>query len=149
MKRFERMMEDRERRERKNNVVIKGLKGKEKKNLMESAQKIVEEEFEEKEGVKDMQITGGEGREIIIRIDNWERKEEVMRRNKELGSRKIYIDNDLSQEEREMQRKLRKVARHKRADGRRARVRYMRIEIVDQMYIRSEEENRIVRSRNF
>jgi len=148
MKRFERMIEDREKRERKN-VIMKGLKGKGKKNLMESAQKIVEEEFEEKEGVEDMQIAEGEGREIIIRIDSWERKEEIMRRNKELDSRKIYIDNDLSQKEREVQRKSRKVARHKRAGGRRARVGYMRIEIVDQIYIRSEEENRIVRSRNF
>jgi len=148
MKRFERMIEDRERRERKN-IIMKGLKGKGKKNLMESAQKIVEEEFEEKEGVEDVQIAGGKGREIIIRTDSWERKEEVMRRNKELGSRKIYIDNDLSQEEREVQRKLRKVARNERASCRRARVGYMRIEIVDRMYITSEEENRIVKSRNF
>jgi len=72
-----------------------------------------------------------------------------MRRNKELESKKIYIDNDLSQEDREVLRKLRKVARNERADGRRARVGYMRIEIVDRKYIRSEEENRIVKSRNF
>jgi len=36
------MMEDRKRRERKNNLVIKGLKGKGKKNLMESTQKSLE-----------------------------------------------------------------------------------------------------------
>jgi len=53
------MMEDRERRERKNNLVIKGLKGKGKKNLIANAQKFLEEEFE----VKEMQIAGGEGRE--------------------------------------------------------------------------------------
>jgi len=43
------MMEDRERRERKNNLIIKGLKGKGKKNLIENAQKFLEEEFEMKE----------------------------------------------------------------------------------------------------
>jgi len=33
---------------------------------------------------------------------------------KKLGSRKIYIDNDLTQEEREVQRKLREIARRER-----------------------------------
>jgi len=49
--------------------------------------------------VKEVQIAGGEGREvIIIQMDSWERKEKIM---KKLGSRRIYIDNDLTQEERE------------------------------------------------
>jgi len=108
-------MEDRERRERKNNLVIKGLKGRGKKNLIESAQKFLEEEFEVKGGVKEVQIAGREGREvIIIQMDNWERKKEIMRKKKKFGSRKIYIDNDLTQEEREVQRKLRVVARGER-----------------------------------
>jgi len=42
--------------ERKNNLVIKGLEGKRKKNLIENAQKFLEKEFEVKEGVKDVQI---------------------------------------------------------------------------------------------
>jgi len=57
-------MEDRERRERTNNLVIKGLTGKGRKNLIESVQKFLEEEFEVKGGVKEMQIAGGEGREV-------------------------------------------------------------------------------------
>jgi len=51
-------------------------------------------------------------------MDSWERKEEIMRRKK--GSRKIYIDNNPSQEKRHVQRKLREIARHERADSRRA-----------------------------
>jgi len=70
-----------------------------------------------------VQLTGGEGREVvIIRMDNWERKVEIMRRKKSLGSRKIYIDNDLTQEVRDVQRKLKEIARGERANGRRARV---------------------------
>jgi len=48
------MMKDRQKKERKNNLVIKGLKGKGKKNLIESAQKFLEEEFEVKERVKEV-----------------------------------------------------------------------------------------------
>jgi len=127
---LKRKMEDRERRERKHNLVIKGLKGKGKKNLIQNAQKFLKEEFEVKEGMKEMQIAGGEGREVvIIRMDSWERKEEIMRRKKKLGSRQIYIDNDLTQEKREVQRKLRVVARGERTKGRRTKVGYRRIEI--------------------
>jgi len=55
--------------------------------------------------VKEVQIAGGERKEmIIIQMYSWERKEEIMRRKKKLGSRKIYIDNDLTQEEREVQK---------------------------------------------
>jgi len=35
-------------------------------------------------------------------MDSWEKKEEIMRKKKKLGSRKIYIDNDLIQEERDV-----------------------------------------------
>jgi len=134
IKKLKRMMEVRERRERKNNLVIKGLKRKGKKNLIESAQKFLEKEFEMKEGVKEMQITGGKEREeIIIQMDSWERKEERIRRKKKLGGKEIYIDNDLAHEERKVQRKLGEIAKGERADGRRARVGYRRIEIKGQM----------------
>jgi len=70
VKKLKRLMEDRKRRERKNNLVIKGLRGKGKKNLIESAE-FLEEEFKVKGGVKEVQIAGGEGREvIIIQIDS-------------------------------------------------------------------------------
>jgi len=36
--------------------------------------------------VKDVQISEGEGKEmVIIRIDSWEEKEEIIRRKKSLG----------------------------------------------------------------
>jgi len=81
-------------------------------------------------------------------MDSWERKKEIMRRKKKLGSREIYIDNDLTQKEKEMQRKLREV-RGERANGGRTRVGYRRIEIKGQIYIWNEEETRIVKKRNF
>jgi len=48
-----------------------------------------------------------------------------------------------------VQRKLREIARGEKADGRRARVGYRRIEKEGQMYIWNEEENRIVKRKNF
>jgi len=56
-----------------------------------------------------------------------------MRRKKKLESKEIHIDNDLTQKEREVQRKLREVARGERANGGRTRVGYRRIEIKGQI----------------
>jgi len=61
---------------------------------------------------------------------SWERKEEIMRRKEKLESREIYVDNDLIQEEREVQRKLKKTTGGERANVRETRVGYRRIEIV-------------------
>jgi len=131
-------------------LVIKELKGKEKKNLIEIAKKFLEEKFEVKEGIKEAQIAGGEGKEmVIIQMDSWERKEEIMRGKKKLGSRKFYIDNDLTQKQRGVQMKLREIAREKRADERKGRIGYRKIEIEGQLYVRSEEDDKIVKKKNF
>lgn len=113
-----RRMEDRERRERRNNLVIRGLKGKGRKELTQTAERFLEEEFGVKEGVKEVRTVGREGREIVvIQMESWEKKERIMREKKKLGNRKVYIDNDLTQEERETQRKLRIIAGGQRAKG--------------------------------
>jgi len=92
LKKLKRMLKDREKRERKNNLVIKGLKGKGKKNLTEIAQKFLEVKFEVKEGVKDVQIAEGEGREmVIIRIEGWERKEEIIRGKESLNAERSIL----------------------------------------------------------
>jgi len=106
-----------------------------------------------------VQIAKEEGSEVIIiqetgRSIIWIPGEEGENNEKEkkVWEQKeiyIYIDNDLTQEKREMQRKLREIARGKRANGRRTRVGYRRIEIEGEMYIWNEGENRIVKKRNF
>lgn len=58
-------MEERERNEKKNNIIIKGIKG-ERKNLKEMARKFMEEEFEIKEEMKDIKVIWMKGREMII-----------------------------------------------------------------------------------
>jgi len=61
---------------------------------------------------------------------------------------KIYIDNDLTKE-RDVQGKLREIARGERIEGRRVRVGYRKIEIKAQLYVKNEEENKIVKKKNF
>jgi len=45
--------------------------------------------------VKKIQVAGKTGREmVIIEMDSWELKENVMREKKKLGGRNIFIDHD-------------------------------------------------------
>lgn len=148
VRRLKSAMEEIEKKERRNNLVIRGLK-KEKKSIKETAMEFLEKEFGAKEGVKRMHAVGKEGKEvIIIEMKSWEQKEEIMREKKKLGSRRIYIDHDMTEEEREVQRKLRERAKKEKADGRMVKVGYKKIEIQGKKYVWSEEESRIIEKIN-
>lgn len=73
-----------------------------------------------------MQTTGKEGREVvIIELEDWEIKEMIMKEKKKLRDKyrnltkknKIYIDHDLTREEREVQRRIRERANKERENG--------------------------------
>ncbi|GAB1867292.1 hypothetical protein CAJAP_08371 [Camponotus japonicus] len=64
VRRIKKAMKDRERKERRNNLIIKGLE-EGKKNIFEMTREFLEE-FGVREGVKRIQAVGKEGREMII-----------------------------------------------------------------------------------
>lgn len=63
---------------------------------------------------------------MIAKLQNWEHKREIIKNKKESRNR-VYIEDNLTWEEREIQRRLRDIVKKKRAEGRRARVGYMKI----------------------
>ncbi|CAL1671879.1 unnamed protein product [Lasius platythorax] len=148
VRKIKKAMEDREKKERRNNLIIKGLK-KEKKNIYETTREFLEKKFGVIEGVKRIQAVGKEGREmIIVEMNSWEEKEGIMKVKKKLGSRRVYIDHDLTMEEREVQRKLRERAREEKMEGRRVKVEYRKIEIQRKLYVWSEERSEVI-EKNF
>src|SRR5580765_2951986 len=144
IRKLKKAMEDRERKERRNNLIIKGLE-KEKKNIYETTREFLKKEFGVTDGVKRLQAVGKEGKEmIIVEMNSWEEKEEIMKEKKKLGSRRVYIDHDLTMEEREVQRKLRERAREEKMEGRRVKVGYRKIEIQGKRYVWSAERSEII-----
>lgn len=63
----------------------------------------------------------------------------MIRRKRELKTG-VYIEDDLTWKEREMQRKLREIARQKREEGKRAIVKYKGISIEQKWYEWNEVE---------
>jgi len=97
-----------------------------------------------------MQTSGKEGKEVIVvEMDCWASKEIVMKSKSKLGSRKIFIDHDLSFEEREVQRLIRDRARKEKMDGKRVKIGYKKLEIQGRKYVWNEEENTLIEKKNF
>jgi len=97
------MNERRERRERKNNIVIKGVKWRETERLDQEVKEFIRESLKVDVGVKKVRkIKINDNKKVMIaEIDNWEQKREIMGKKKEL-EKGIIIEDDLTRKEREI-----------------------------------------------
>lgn len=113
---------------RKNGIVISGIKWR-----MVDLERAVEEMIEKKikikvrvKTAKGITFKNGE-QEVVAEINSWEEKREIMKRKKELEDW-VFIDDDLTWEEREVQRRLRRIAIEEREkNGEYVKVGYDRI----------------------
>lgn len=121
----------REKRERRNNIIIRGIRfdGEGKSRQVED---FIEKELNVKVRIEWAAKLGGENSTTTVaKVQSWEGKREVMKLKNRLGDRKVYIDNDLTWEEREVQKSLRERARVERERGRRVKIGYRKICIED------------------
>jgi len=127
----EEMYERRERRERKNNIVIKGVKWRETERLEQEVKEFIRESLKtdiEVKKVRKIRITDKKY-VMVAEIDSWEQKKEIMSKKKGL-EKGIIIEDDLTRKEREIQQKLRKMAKEERERGDdKVKVGYMKINL--------------------
>lgn len=129
-----RKWELRERHERKNNIVIRGV------NFFPENQIWVVEEFLRIELGLDVRVAEvwcprGSKHLAIAKPKNWNDKQEILRRKSRLGTRRIFIEPDMSKAEQEIQRKLRLIARQERAKGVNVRLGHQRIQVNDRWMV--------------
>lgn len=126
---LEMIMEKRDKIDRKNNLIIKGtnIEGnrleKQVENLIKNKLGV---DIEIKEAYEIKKINGGQGT-IIAKLKNWEDKQEVLKNKNKLKGEHIFIDNDLTAKEREIQKKLRDMGKMETAKGHRIRIGYKKI----------------------
>jgi hypothetical protein len=114
MNMIEEKMEQREKKERKNNVIITGIKG-----IRGNIERGVEEWLEREIGVKvdvNKAFKINKDKMMLTKIESWEQKKNIMLNKTKLKERKgerMYVDDDLTNEERKTQKKLREVARRR------------------------------------
>jgi hypothetical protein len=69
---------------------------------------------------------------VLVKIEIWEQKKNIMLNKSKLNERKgerMYIDDDLTNEENKTQKKLKKVAREERDRGKRVKIRSRKIQV--------------------
>lgn len=140
--RIERLEFDREKKEReekRQNIVIKGANF-ENDNLVNSVKEFIKEKVKVEAKIKKaFNIRTKENKKVtVVQLESIEKKKEVMKNKKNIGPMKVFIDDDLTWKEREIQSKIREMAKKKRQEGREVRVSYMKL-MVDGKWIKWNE----------
>lgn len=71
----------------------------------------------------------------ILEMDRWEDKLTILKEKAKLKGKNIYIDSELTHKEREIQKKIRDIAREEKRKGIKVRVRYQRLELNDKVFV--------------
>lgn len=133
--------EKEERKKRKNNIVVKGIqvtKGKEKEQL----EAFLKEEVKVNAKILKAYQTEKEQRtdRIVAEVESWSMKQEIMTNKFKLRNTKIYIDNDLTVEERRIQKEIRSIAREEKGKGKKVKIGYQKITIGNEEFRWNKEE---------
>jgi hypothetical protein len=83
---------------------------------------------------------------MLAKIESWEQKKNIMLNKTKLKEKKderMYIDDDLTKEERETQKKLRELAREERDRGKRVKIGYRKIQINGEWFRWDEREEKL------
>jgi len=119
VERVRKWVNEREREGRKENVVIRGVEmpeevTSEKKKRIEWVKELIRNKIGVECEISDVKKSGPV---IVARIVGEEGKKKVMSNKYKLKGGKIFIENDLSFEERKIQEKMNRWAKGKRAEG--------------------------------
>ncbi|XP_069968699.1 arginine and glutamate-rich protein 1-like [Bactrocera oleae] len=112
--------------EKKNNIVIKGLIDTDD-DPKQTTVRFIEEKFRVKVDAADMWLQGKDKKVVIVKLKKWETKEEIMKNKKVLLNTKIFIENDLTREEREVQRRIAQEAKEIRKNNHSVKVGYRKM----------------------
>lgn len=141
IKKLEDREEKREKEQRKNNIIIKGMGLTENENE-QSIKDLIKKSIGVDTVIKRVyNINKKEEWKIILaEVETWEQKREIMLHKNKLKGTKIYIENDLTKEERRIQTELVKIAKDEREKGSRVKIGYKKLVINNVSYEWNEME---------
>jgi len=83
---------------------------------------------------------------VVAELRSWEQKRDIMSKKRELKER-IFIDDDLTKKEREIQGHLKDKAKEEREKGNRVKIGYGKIMVNDKWYWWNAREKRLTEDR--
>lgn len=128
---LEEKIEEMEKHKKKNNIIIKNIKIPDEKVREQTT-----EFFKQQLGVNaEVEDAFKINRDVIlVKMTGWEEKMKIMRSKNNLRGTDIYIDNDMTKKEREIQRKLRQIAKEEIEKGNKATVKYKKLVVNNKTY---------------
>ena len=143
IRRIEEEKDRAEREKRRKNIVIKGVDWKEGNN-----EGTVKEFIREKMKIgaeierTHMIRVGNKNTIIVATMKSMEEKIRIMKEKRKL-EKGIYIDDDLTREEREIQQRIRRIDRVRREEGECVKIGYKKLKIENRWYRWNENEERL------
>lgn len=126
---LERKVEQMEKSEIKNNIVIRGLKAEPRK-FREAVKDFLETEFGAEGKIVDQRtIPNGKNSLYAVKLDSWETKNEILKKKKQLKGKDIFINSELTYKERQTGKRLRDLARQYRVEGHQVKIAHNKLEI--------------------
>ena len=126
---LEQKIEQQERLMRKNNIVIRGVKFNENLNVEEQVENFLLKELNIKVRVNEVysRETKNKDKVNVVKMSKLIDKINVMRNKNKLKGQQVYIEDQLTEKESEIQFQIRKRAREEQATGKRVKVGYMKL----------------------
>jgi len=120
-----RMVFDKEKEERRDNIVIKGV-DTEEKDLKKWVSKFIKEKMEIEVEIVSCRKSG---KVLVAKLKDWQMKRKVMENKSKLKGGRIFIENDLTWQERKTQEKINKWTKEEREKGKEVKIGFARVRI--------------------
>ena len=138
---LERKEEAREKRERRNNITLRGEDLPRKETPKDTVEYVLRHELQVEAEIEEAYWVGrGEKRGLLIaKLKSWQQKRAVMLKKSTLKDKRLFIDNDLTKKEREIQKNIKDIAKAEREQGAKVKVGYRKVKINDKTFIWKED----------
>ena len=128
--------EKRGKQEKRNNVIISGMQIKPEENLKKKVKDLCKSVVGSEVPVESVVCLGKDKKEndlVLVRFPSFNQKLNVMKKKCKLRNiqKAIYINDDLTEKEREIQGKIKEIAEGKRKEGKTVVIGYQKIKIDD------------------
>lgn len=140
-------VEKMERDKRENNVVITGLdmRTDDPKTMVEDIEKFLKKELS-------IEVTVKAAKKIrnnicLVELNKKEDKMEILKNKNKLknyGQNNVFINRDMTRKEREINARIRKIAREEKNKGRNIRVGYNKLMLDDRQYVWDKDKDELV-----
>ncbi|KAK4881348.1 hypothetical protein RN001_004667 [Aquatica leii] len=136
IKQLEDDKEREEKRKKKNNIIISGIKTNEE-NVEETVKNFFLEELNVEPAIEKPILIGKQKNKklILIKFLNFTEKLNIMKKKKTIQDRQVFINNDLTVQERKIQKVIRDIAKEEKNKGKVVKVLYNKIIINNDVYV--------------